>query len=73
LGELHPAAPDAGQSGRAEQMRHLLETYGVDYQDLLLETRVESAMEAAAAPSPIQLYLPGLFAVRDFQLESFRA
>ena len=57
--------------GREEQRRYLWKTYGVDYEDWYLETRVESAKEAATEPPAIQLYLPGLSPVRDFQLASF--
>lgn len=72
LHHLDPRCPTwYAETGRQEQRRYLLETYGVDYEDWLLETRLESAMEVAAAPPPIQLCLPGLFPVRDFQLESF--
>lgn len=54
-----------------EHRRYLMEEYGVDYEDWYLETQVESAMERAGPSPPIQLYLPGLCPVRDFQLESF--
>ena len=48
-----------------------MEEHGVDYEDWYRETQVESAMKRAGASPMIQLYLPGLCPVRDFQLESF--
>ena len=48
-----------------------METYGVDYEDWYLETQVESAMKPVTPPQPLQLYLPGMLPVRDFQAESF--
>jgi hypothetical protein len=43
----------------------------VDYDDWYLETQVESAMKPAKPPPPIQLYLPGMLPLRNFQVESF--
>ena len=72
LDHLDPRCPLwYAEIGQENQRQYLQETYGVDYEDWYLETRVESAREAAAEPPPLQLYLPGLSPVRDFPLESF--
>ena len=76
LDHLDPRCPFwYAETGREQQRQYLLEAYAVDYEDWYLETRVESAMDRAAEsppePPPIQLYLPGMYPARDFQLESF--
>ena len=72
LCHLDPRCPSwYAEFGREDQRQYLLRTYGVDYEDWHLETRVESAKPPAAEPPPLQLYLPGMYPARDFSLESF--
>ena len=72
LDHLDPRCPTwYAKIGREHQCQYLLDTYGIDYEDWYLETRVESAMQSAGEPPPLQLYLLGMYPVPDFQLESF--
>ena len=72
LGHLDPRCPLwYAEIGRDHQRQYLLRAYGVDYEDWYLETRVDSARQPAAEPPQIQLYLPGMYPIRDFPLESF--
>jgi hypothetical protein len=72
LCHLDPRCPSwYAELGREEQRQYLLRTYGVDYEDWYLETRVESAKPPTTEPPPLQLYLPGMPPARDFWVESF--
>jgi hypothetical protein len=72
LNHLDPRCPDwYAELDLEEHRRYLMEAYGIEYEDWYLETQVESAMKSLTPPPPIQLYLPGMSPVRDFQLESF--
>lgn len=71
LDHLDPRCPDwYAELDFQEQCRYLMESYGVDYEDWYLETQLESARKPPPA-RPLQLYLPGMYPVRDFLLESF--
>jgi hypothetical protein len=45
--------------------------YGISYEDWRLEMRIESTMSSPRASVAEQLYLPGLYPVHDFAIESY--
>jgi hypothetical protein len=72
LSHLDPRCPQwYAELDYQEHCRYLMDEHGIEYEDWYLETQVESAMERPRFTPPIQLYLPGLYPVRDFAIESF--
>ena len=59
------------EAAHEEFCAYLEREYGISYEDWDLETRIESTMKRAPSVEVHQLYFPGLYPERDYELESY--